>query len=115
MSNVQEQQRLRIMLEPAKVNMKETFPEGMLFKKAELQYKFDREKKELTDELEAIRITATDKATLEDFQVKVPLEVKQQVEHLKPFQDVSFVNMTGTRVGYNTYLKADNVKVSKNE
>lgn len=110
MTNQLEAKKFKPVLLPAPVDMEASFPKGIIFKKAEITYKFDRENNKATEEKEAIRISCIDAFSKEDFAVKIPLD-SQLPDDLDDyeFSKVSFVNMSGMRMGYNIYFKADGV------
>lgn len=110
MTNQLEAKKFKPVLLPAPVDVEASFPRGIIFKKAEITYKFDRENNKATDEKEAIRISCLDVYSKEDFTVKIPLdaELPTDLEEYE-FSKISFKNLSGMRMGYNIYFKADAV------
>jgi|APAga8741244001_1050109.scaffolds.fasta_scaffold05004_4 hypothetical protein len=112
MSNKLEAKKFKPVLLPAPVDVEASFPKGIIFKKAEITYKYDRENKKSTEEKEAIRISCIDVFSKEDFTVKIPLdaELPEDIEDLELVSRIQFENLSGMRMGFDIYFKADGVK-----
>jgi len=116
MTVIQDKNKLKVVLGASPVNVEESFPKGIIFKKVEQAYAYDREAKKSTNVKDGYQITATDVNTLEDITVKVPQgsEIPEGLEsHV--FKPISFLGMVGTRVDFKVYLKADQVFIDDYE
>lgn len=92
-----------------KLDVEETFPQGIEFKKISVGFKYEDGK--LTEEMDSIKVVVSDVKSGENIQIKLPINTSIPEDILdKKNQPVRFTNLQGGRLDKGYWFKADTME-----
>lgn len=93
------------------LDVEQTFPMGVRFKKVTVGFKFDNEAKKVTEEMDSIQIFAEDIKTKEVVKVKLPINADIPEDIMdRTDSPIRFAGMTGGRHDKGFWFKADAIE-----